>query len=198
VANMIKHRRTLAAATAVALAVVPTSASARSPFADESRRAFSLSTGPFFGFGAVVAPLGVVSGGAFTLGARFGGQPTWYSGIFVEGGAVLATSGQTVATILPFEKPALNGTYPFFSLLGALRPGSWVELSGGPRFAVLGGVLAGPVGRLGFPVPVMNARLGPGVEVCHLRGENVSLTMVSFVFSMELAILERRVAQRSE
>lgn len=44
----------------------------------------------------------------------------------------------------------------------------------------------------------MNARLGPGVEVCHLRGENVSLTMVSFVFSIELAILERRVAQISE
>lgn len=121
----------LAALIAVALALVPTSASARSPFADESRRAFSLSTGPFFGFGAVVAPLGVESGGAFTLGARFGGQPTWYSGIYVEGGAVLATSGQTVATILPFEKPALNGTYPFFSLLGALRPGSWWSSLGG-------------------------------------------------------------------
>lgn len=184
-------RTALATLVSVGTLLCATPAKA-SGLVDESERAFTFSLAPHVSVGKVLAARGAPSVAAVMLGLRLGGQPTWYSGLYLDAGVTAGFSGPEAPPLETGRSPLPRDVVaPYLAPMVSLRPWSGIEATAGPLIGAFRGPLFGVLTRLSFLFPMRRFRFGPGIEVSHFTGDDLRMTVLSGVFTFDLPVLSR-------
>ena len=115
---------------------------------------------------------------ATTLGARMGYRFAPSLAVYVDGTGLFTVGGSDASLAFasdgtPYGGEALTAA-GIASLAVAVRPISWLELSGAPALAIHSGsgrVAGGAVGHLAFPIPLHSVTLSPTVALTGLTSK---------------------------